>query len=135
MVYEVIISKKNNTFPLKGLNELLGGRLYNFRTKRYHNPVKANNDKVCLLAIKKCMPGVKINKPIKCTYWIFAADKRHDRSNLYSAIEKSFLDALQTAKVINNDGWEEVYDSEFHTYVDKKHPRVVVNIEEVGAEE
>ena len=44
MKYKVLIDKKNNTFPLKGLNELLGGRLYNFRTKKYHNPTKAEND-------------------------------------------------------------------------------------------
>ena len=129
MTYKVIISKKNNTFPLKGLNELLGARLYNPRTKRYTNSVKTSNDRTCLKAIKKCLPSVHIDKPIRCTYRIYTADKRHDRSNLYSAIEKSFLDALQIAKVIRNDGWDDVDDSIFHTEVDKKNPRVVVEIE------
>ena len=112
MKYKVLIDKKNNTFPLKGLNELLGGRLYNFRTKKYHNPTKAEND-----------------KPIQCTFWIYAPNKRHDRGNLCSAAEKSFLDALQLAKVIKNDGWDDVIDSVFHTEVDKENPRVVVEIE------
>lgn len=129
MTYKVTIDKKNNTFPLKGLNELLGARLYNPRTKRYTNSVKTSNDRTCLKAIKKCLPAVHIDKPIRCTYHIYTADKRHDRSNLYSAIEKSFLDALQLAKVIKNDGWDDVLDSVFHTEVDKENPRVVVEIE------
>lgn len=134
MTYKVMIDKKNSTFPLKGLNELLGARLYNPRTKRYTNSVKTSNDRTCLKAIKKCLPSVHIDKPIRCTYHIYTADKRHDRSNLYSAIEKSFLDALQIAKVIRNDGWDDVLDSVFHTEVDKENPRVVVEIEVLGKE-
>lgn len=100
MTYKVVIKGVDTIFPLKGLNELLESRLYNPRTKKYHNPVKTFNDRVCLKAIKRCLPSVHIDKPIKCTFYIYAADKMHDRGNLCSAIEKSFLDALQIAKVI-----------------------------------
>lgn len=131
MIYKVVISKANKTFPIKGLNELLAGRIYNFRTKKYHNPVKAENDKICLRAIKKHIGNVKIEKSIQCTFFIYAQDKRHDRGNLTSACEKSFLDALQTAKVIKNDGFDDVLDSIFHTEVDKNNPRIVVEIKEV----
>lgn len=134
MTYQVVISNAKRTFPLKGLNELLGGRLYNLRTKTYHNSVKAENDKVCLMAIRKYMRGVTIDKPIKCTYHIFAQDKRHDRSNLYSAVEKSFLDALQQANVIKNDGYDDVLDSLFITELSRDNPRIVVEIEEVENE-
>lgn len=128
MRYKVVITNTKNTFPIKGLNELLSGRLYNFRTKKYHNPVKAENDKVCLRAIKKYMPNVHIVKPIKCAYMIYANDKRHDRGNIYTSVEKSFLDSLQAAKVISNDGWDDVLDGEFHTMIDKENPRVEVTI-------
>lgn len=131
MKYKVVIANKDNTYPLKGLNELLDGKMYNYRTKRYHNPVKASNDNICLKAIYRCLKGVKIDKAIKCTFNIYAQDKRHDRGNLASAAEKSFLDALQLTKVIKNDGWNDVYDSEFHTYIDKKNPRIEVIIEEI----
>ena len=131
MKYKVIIENKKHTFPIKGLNELLNGRLYNFRTRKYHNPVKQENDKVCVRAIKKYMPGVKINKPIRCTYWIYAQDKRHDRGNLACAIQKSFLDGLQVAKVIKNDGFDDCLDDVFHTEVDKNRPRIEVEIEVV----
>lgn len=129
MTYKVVITNAKHTFPIKGLNELLNGRLYNFRTKKYHNPVKAENDKVCLRAIKKYMPNVHITKPIKCSYMIYAKDKRHDRGNIYTSVEKSFLDSLQAAKVISNDGWDDVLDGEFHTMIDKENPRVEVYID------
>lgn len=131
MKYKVIINKKNKTFPIKGLNELLNGRVYNHRTRKYHNPVKSDNDKVCLMAIRKQLGNLKIENPIKCIFYVFAQDKKHDRGNLYAAVEKSFLDALQTAKVIKNDGFNDVLDSEFHTHVDRDNPRVIVEIIEV----
>lgn len=131
MQYRVVISKSNKVFPIRGLNELLAGRMYDYRTKKYHNAVKASNDKVCLCAIRKYMPKVRINNPIRCTYYIYAQDKRHDRGNLYSATEKSFLDALQQAKVISNDGFDNVMDSRFFTEVDRSNPRIEVVIEEL----
>ena len=131
MQYRVVISKSNKVFPIRGLNELLAGRMYNFRTKKYHNTVKASNDKVCLCAIRKYMPKVKIDKPIRCTFYIYAQDKRHDRGNLSSATEKSFLDALQQAKIITNDGFDNVMDSRFFTEVDRSNPRIEVVIEEI----
>ena len=131
MKYKVTVSKSNNTFPIKGLNELLAGRMYDYRTKKYHNKVKSDNDRVCCVAIRRDLRGVTIEKPIKCTYFIYAPDKRHDRGNLYSATEKSFLDALQQCNVITNDSWDKCLDGEFHTSVDKANPRVEVIIEEI----
>lgn len=131
MQYKVTISKSNKSFPIKGLNELLAGRMYNYRTKKYHNRVKVDNDRVCCVAIRRDLKGVSIKKPIRCTYHIYAPDKRHDRGNLYCATEKSFLDALQQCKVIKNDGFDDVLDSVFHTTVDRAFPRVEVIIEEM----
>lgn len=129
--YTVEIKNKCGRFPIKGLNELLDGKIYDYRTKRYRNPVKSNNDKCCRIAIQKCVKGLKIVRPIRCTYYIYAKDMKHDRSNLYSSIEKSFLDALQQEKVISSDGWKHVIDSVFHTYIDRQNPRIVIEIEEV----
>lgn len=132
MTYKVVINNSKKTFPLKGLNELLNGRMYNPRTKKYQNNVKRYNDDVCVKAIKKYMPKVTINKPIKCTFFVYAQDMKHDRGNLTTSCEKSFLDALQQAGVIGNDGWNFVYDSVFHTELDRSNPRVEVLIQTVG---
>lgn len=135
MKYVVTINGKHGNFPIKGLNELLGGRIYDRRTKKYRNAVKSANDLVCRKAIRASLKGVKLNTPIQCTYHLYAKNRMHDRSNLYSSCEKSFLDALQQEKSIANDGWNDVYDSEFHTYLDPVNPRVVVEIEEMESNE
>lgn len=132
MQYKVVISKLNKTFPIKGLNELLAGRMYDYRTKKYHNKVKSENDRVCCVAIRRDLKGVKLKTPIKCTYYIYAQDKRHDRGNLYSATEKSFLDALQSCKVLDNDSWDKCLDGEFHTSLDRANPRIEIIIEEIN---
>lgn len=132
MKYRVIIPNNRGKFPIKGLNELLNGRMYNFRTKKYHNPVKLENDKVCRLAIQKCLRGAKIDKPIKCHFTIYAKDKKHDKGNISSAVEKSFLDALQQKCVIQNDTFDLVDDSTFLTILDRNNPRIEVEIEVLG---
>lgn len=131
MQYKVTISKNNKTFPIKGLNELLAGRVYDYRAKKYHNSVKSANDRVCCVAIRRDLKGIKLKTPIRCTYYIYAADKRHDRGNLYSATEKSFLDALQSCKVLANDSWDMCLDGVFHTELSRDNPRIEVIIEEV----
>lgn len=138
MKYRVVISKSNKTFPIKGLNELLKAETHTWdaRTKKIvvSNKVKADNDKICRLAIQRDLRGVKIDKPIICHYHIFVKDKMHDRGNVYASLEKSFLDALQQKKVIKNDGFDDVLDSVFHTDLDRLNPRIEVIIEEVEGE-
>lgn len=132
MKYKVIIANNNRKFPLKGLNELLAGRVYNFRTKKYHNRVKSDNDRVCCVAIRRDLKGVTLKTPIRCTYYIYAPDKRHDKNNLESATSKSFLDALQQCGCLKSDGFDYVDDSVFKTVVDKDFPRIEVVIEELA---
>lgn len=134
MQYKVTISKTNKTFPIKGLNELLAGRMYDYRTKKYHNKVKSDNDRVCCVAIRRDLKGVKLKTPIRCTYYIYAQDKRHDRNNLESATTKSFLDALQQCGCIKSDGFDYVLDSVFYSDVCQENPRIEVIIEEVEGE-
>ena len=131
MVYKVVISRADKKFPIKGLNELLAGMYWNARLKKFQNEIKANNDKMCRLAINKYMHLVKIDKPIRCHFHIYAKDKKHDRGNVYTATEKSFLDALQKEKVIKNDGFDDVLDSTFLTELDRLNPRIEVEIEEI----
>ena len=131
MTYKVVISNSKKTFPLKGLNELLNGRMYNPRTKKYQNSVKRQNDDVCLKAIKKQLRGLVISKPIRCHFHIYAQDKKHDRSNLCSSVSKSFADSLILAGVIKNDTWDLYLDETFCTEICKEFPRIEVLIEEV----
>ena len=115
---------------LSGLNELLAGRIYIPKNKRYVNRVKQNNDRQCIFYIREQLKGVKIEKPIAIHYDIYAQDKRHDRMNIASATDKSFQDALQLCGVIKNDGWDDVIDITFNFYLDRENPRTEVTITE-----
>lgn len=113
-----------------GLNEVLAGRMYDFRTKKYRNPVKAKNDAICCKAIR-ANKLYQIDKPILIRYTFYCKDKRRDKMNIFSAFDKSFEDALQTCKIIKNDGWTDIVNTEHYFHVDKSNPRVVVEIIEV----
>ena len=118
-----------------GLNELLAAqaRHYDSRTKRMKvcNPEKSKNDKLCLKNIWRDMYGVKLHPPITIHYNIFVKDKKHDRMNIISAFDKSFCDALQTAKVLENDGYNDIVKTDWEMHVDKDNPRILVTIKEV----
>ena len=138
MTYKVVISNSKKTFPKNfGFNEILDGKVatYNPRVRKIKylsNEVKTEGERICRLAIKKHLKGVKIDEKIQCTYYIFVPDKTHDKSNTYAGVEKIFLDSLQKENVIKNDGFNYVDDSIFHTQVDAKNPRVEVIIQTVG---
>ena len=84
-----------------GLNELIAGRMYDHRTKKYRNPIKNKNDALCVKYIKssRSLRGVKIDRPIIIHYAFYCEDKMHDRMNIASAFIKSFEDALQKCNV------------------------------------
>lgn len=118
-----------------GLNELLAAQksTYDRRTKRMRvaNPEKAKNDKLCLKNIWRDMHGVTLHPPISIHYNIFVKDKRHDRMNIVSALDKSFCDALQMAKCLQNDGFEDITEVTWEMHVDKNNPRILVTIKEL----
>jgi len=116
---------------LKGMNELLAGRMFNQRMKRYVNFVKRHNDEQCVFFIRQQLNGVKITKPIVIHYDFYCQDKRHDRMNIASATDKSFQDALQKCDIIKNDGWDDVINCTFSFYIDRENPRTEVTITEL----
>ena len=119
-----------------GLNELLNHqeKKYDYRTKkmRVYNTEKVKNEKIirnCLT--KQGMAKIRIEKPIAIHYMIYAKDRKHDRQNMGSCLDKCFCDALQTMKIIKNDGWNDIVDLKFDYGVDAKNPRAEITITEV----
>lgn len=119
-----------------GLNELISGKVYDYRTKKYRNPVKNKNDGLCVKFIKlsKDLIGVHIDKPVIIHYSFYCENKMHDRMNTASAFIKSFEDALQKCGIIKNDGYDDVLTPTLEFSIDKQNPRVEVVIEEVEDE-
>ena len=131
MKYKVIIPNW-----VSGLNELLNHqeKRWDPRLKkmRVYNTEKVKNEKLirqCLA--KQGMAKVKIEKPIAIHYMIYAKDKKHDRQNLGSCLDKCFCDALQTMKILKNDGWNDIVALKFDYDVDNKNPRAEIVITEL----
>ena len=131
MKYKIIIPAWDS-----GLNELLNHqeKRYDYRTKRMrvYNTEKVKNEKKIREALRKQgMGNVRITKPVAIHYMIYAKDKKHDRQNLGSCLEKCFADALQTLKILPNDSWDWIVKNTFDYEIDRQNPRAEVTITEV----
>jgi len=130
MKYKVIIPKWES-----GLNELLNHqeKRWDPRLKklRVFNTEKVKNERLirqCLM--KQGLGNIKIEKPVAIHYKIYARDKKHDRQNLGSCLDKCFCDALQEMKILRNDSWDWVVKLSFDYEIDRKDPRAEVTIME-----
>lgn len=131
MIYKVIIPNWNS-----GLNELLNAQTkkYDPRTRkmRVFNPEKTKNERIIRnCVIKQGMGNVRISKPIQIDYMIYAPDKKHDRQNLGSCLDKCFCDALQAVNILHNDGWNDIVKLTFDYDIDKENPRAEITITEL----
>ena len=131
MRYKVVIDNWTS-----GLNELLNHqeKRYDPRTKRMrvYNTEKVKNErKIRACLQKQGFDKVRIENPIAIHYMIYAKDKKHDRQNMGSCLDKCFCDALQTLKIIKNDGWNDIVKLDFDYAVDSKNPRAEITITEM----
>ena len=95
------------------------------RSPYAYSKLKKDNTYICTLVFRK-LPKMKRVR-LKITY--YAKDKRKDPDNI--AVAKKFiLDGLVNAGVIKNDGWDEMAGWEEEFKVDKKNPRIEIEIKE-----
>lgn len=101
------------------------------RANRYKGAsLKRKNEKSIATAIKHCLKGIKIEKPVEMHYLWVVPNKRTDRDNV--AFAKKFVqDALVSAGVLKDDGWKHVVGFSDRFEVDKNNPRIEVKIIEV----
>lgn len=111
---------------LPGLNEIIDA---NRRHRNAGATQKRNTDKRIVNAIKsqkiQKQPGLN-----EYEFNWFCKDRRRDKDNI--AVGKKFVfDALQTAGIIENDGWQQVerFTDKFH--IDKENERLEVIIKKV----
>ena len=131
MTYKVIINNWDS-----GLNELLKSqeKRYDPRTRRMrvYNTEKTNNErKIRSCLQKQGFSSVRITNPVEIHYMIYAKDKKHDRQNLGSCLEKCFADALQTMKILPNDSWDWIIKNTFDYDIDRDNPRAEITITEI----
>lgn len=112
---------------LNNLNDYIAAE----RANRYKGAkMKADNGKVVAAAIRQCMRGVKIEKPVFMEYTWFEKNRRRDLDNVSSFGRKVIQDALVDAGALKDDGWMHVVGFSDRFEVDKENPRIEVRIRE-----
>lgn len=102
------------------------------RTNRHKGAkMKADNGTVVSLAIRRCMRGVRIEKPVEMHYTWYEPNKRRDKDNVSSFGRKVIQDALVQCGVLKDDGWKYIVGFSDRFEVDKENPRIEVKIREV----
>ena len=123
MIYRLVI---RGTLP--GLNEFIGA----VNTNRHKgNAVKRDAELLVSLAIKSQLRGVKITRPVVMRYLWVEKSRRRDLDNISSYGRKVIQDALVKCHVLKNDGWNDIQGFSDSFAVDKKYPRIEIEIEEV----
>lgn len=118
---------------------IIHGRLDNLndyikacRTNQYKGAhLKAKNENKVQAEIYEQLGRLRITNPVRMTYRWYEKDRRRDLDNVSSFGRKVIQDALVDTGVIQNDGWKEITGFSDEFYVDKKNPRIEVEIEEV----
>lgn len=121
MIYRVTVPGE-----LPGMNEIIKASKY---SPYAYSDMKRTNTNLCTLTVRKLPQLDRIR--LKITY--ICKNRRRDPDNI--AVAKKFiLDGLVRANVIKNDGWKEIAGWEEYFEVDKKNPRIEIEIEEVKNE-
>ena len=90
--------------------------------------MKKEAENLIIWCINTQLPKV-IKTPIYLTFKWYERDRARDKDNIAFA-KKFILDALQKSKRIKNDGWNEISGFNDEFYVDKKNPRIEVEIKD-----
>lgn len=123
MEYLLIISGR-----LPGLNDYIAAE----RANRHKGAkMKADSENIVAVAIRQCMRGVRLDKPVEMNYVWYEQNKRRDHDNVSSFGRKVIQDALVHCGVIKDDGWKYVVGFSDRFKVDKANPRIEVLIREV----
>ena len=60
----------------------------------------------------------------------YCKDKRKDPDNITGGGVKFLLDGLVKARILQNDGWKEIGEIKHHFEIDKRNPRIEVELNE-----
>jgi Holliday junction resolvase RusA-like endonuclease len=86
---------------------------------------------LALSYIRRDLKRYKVQHPIILHYVFYEPNMKRDHDNVFSFCSKCVQDALQDAKVIENDGWGQILNFTHDFYIDKSRPRIEVYIEEI----
>lgn len=111
---------------LPGLNEYINAE----RTNKYKGAQLKRQCESVVMRSARSLSKYRAEGPVYMIYHWYCEDRRKDKDNISSFGRKVIQDALVRAKILKNDGWNDIIGFEDIFYIDKKNPRIVVEIEE-----
>lgn len=81
------------------------------------------------------LPRMRIKPPVRLHYKYFCRTRKRDLDNISGYFHKIFQDALVGRRLLPDDSWKEIIGFSDEFYLDRKHPRIEIEIEEIGHEE
>ncbi len=120
--------KLNLPIRLHSLNEYIGACR---RKPVVGARIKRDDQAAVEWYIKSQLRGVHIKHPVRMHYTWYEPNRRRDLDNVSSYGRKIIQDALVEVGVLKDDGWKQVTGFTDEFFVDKKNPRIEVEIEVV----
>ena len=110
---------------LPGLNEYISA----CRRNQYAGgKMKKTDQNLVAWYIRQQMRDRRITGPVRMVYRWYEKDRRRDLDNIASYGRKIIQDALVTCRILPDDGWNYVAGFEDSFFVDKKNPRIEVEM-------
>lgn len=111
---------------LPGLNELIDAE----RTHRIKGAeLKADAERIVRLCIRQQLKH-RPKLPVRLHYTYYEKDRRRDKDNIAGFAHKVVQDSLVKQGILPNDGWNEISGFTDSFAVDRKNPRIEIEIEE-----
>jgi Holliday junction resolvase RusA-like endonuclease len=113
---------------LPGLNEYVTAE----RSNRYAGAQMKKRCEAIVTCAARSLGNTIFDKPVHMVYRWFEPNRRRDKDNICAFGRKVIQDALVRSGVLQNDGWAQIESFADEFYVDKKNPRIEVQIWEAG---
>lgn len=110
---------------LPGLNEYIAA----CRRNQYAGgKMKKTDQNLVSWHIRQQLRDRRITGPVRMVYRWYEKDRRRDLDNIASYGRKIIQDALVSCRILPDDGWNYITGFEDNFFIDKKNPRIEVEI-------
>lgn len=114
-----------------GMNEFIEANRTGRKNWNKANTMKQKDQAALIAVLRPALRGKQIKYPIHISYHFFEPSARRDKDNISGYFHKIFQDALVIGGWIPNDGWKEIEGFEDAFDIDRKNPRIEIQIREV----
>ena len=90
--------------------------------------MKKNDQDFVAFQIRQEIKGYTVKGPVMMVYRWYEKDRRRDLDNISSYGRKIIQDALVQCKILPDDGWNYIAGFTDEFYIDKKYPRIEVEL-------